>query len=227
MTPKEGSLVRPVVSVDVVCFALHEGRLELLLVKRSEAPFAGWWALPGGVVGSDEALDAAARRVLAERTGVRQAFLEQLFTFGDPKRDPRGRTISVSYYAILPERPSVRLEGRGSTEAGWIAARELPRLAFDHTRIALYALKRLAQKLDYTPLAFRLVPERFTLGDVRAVHQAITSQEYDLSNFNRQVLSRWQLTPVPGALDRRTRRPARLYRYASPHEIDGPPEGSA
>jgi 8-oxo-dGTP diphosphatase len=215
---------RVALAVDVVCFALREGELELLLVQRTAEPFAGAWALPGGVVGTDEALEVAAARILAERTGVWGAFLEQLYTFGDPGRDPRGRTVSVAYYALLPGDPPAPRTGRGVRAAAWhpIAA-GLPPLAFDHGRIAEYARSRLRQKLDYTPLAFHILPETFTLGDLRRVHESIHDQPFDPSNFNRQMLARWDLAPVPGVRDRRTRRPARLYRYIGPRQIPGPP----
>jgi 8-oxo-dGTP diphosphatase len=216
-------MIHVVLAVDLACFALTDEGLELMLVRRSEEPFAGEWALPGGTVGADEGLDAAAERILAERTGLAAAYLEQLFTFGDPGRDPRGRTVSVAYYALLTERPSP-LAGRGVLEAGWQRVDALPPLAFDHGRIAAYARWRLAQKITYTPLAFRALPERFTMGDLRAVHEAVAGQAYDPSNFARQMLARWDLAPVPGLKDRRTRRPARLFRYIGPREIAGPPD---
>jgi 8-oxo-dGTP diphosphatase len=218
---------RVALAVDVACFALADGNLRLLLVRRAEEPFAGLWALPGGVVRADEPLDAAATRLLAERTGVRGAYLEQLYTFGEPGRDPRGRTVSVAYYALLPagDRPSPG--GRGVDAAAWHPMDALPPLAFDHARIAAYARARLAQKVTYTPLAFQVLPEAFTLGDLRLVHEAIEGRTYDPSNFQRQMLGRWDLAPVPGARDRRTRRPARVYRYVGPRDIPGPPPTGA
>ena len=214
---------RVALAVDVACFALREGALELLLVRRHGEPFAGAWALPGGVVGADEPLDDAARRVLADRTGVWGAYLEQLYTFGDPGRDPRGRTVSVAYYALLPGEPPAPRTGRDVEAADWYPATELPSLAFDHGQIAEYARWRLRQKVDYTPLAFHILPEAFTMADLRKVYEAIHGQEFDPSNFNRQMLARWDLAPVPGVRDRRTRRPARLYRYIGRRQIPGPP----
>jgi 8-oxo-dGTP diphosphatase len=214
---------RVVLAVDVACFALAGGQPRLLLVRRTEPPFAGAWALPGGAVRVGEPLDAAAARILAERTGVPGPFLEQLYTFGQPGRDPRGRTVSVAYVALLPggERPA--RTGRGVDDVAWHPADALPPLAFDHAQIAAYARWRLAQKVTYTPLAFQILPEQFTLGDLRAVHEALEGRVYDPSNFQRQMLARWDLAPVPGARDRRTRRPARVYRYLGPRQIAGPP----
>jgi 8-oxo-dGTP diphosphatase len=214
---------RVVLSVDVACFALDGPQLRLLLVQRSEPPFEATWALPGGAVQPDEPLDGAAARLLAERTGVGGTYLEQLYTFGDPGRDPRGRTLSVAYYALLNSAEQPLRVGRGVREVGWWPIDGLPLLAFDHGRIAAYARWRLAQKLTYAPLAFHVLPEPFTLGDLRSLYEAVDGRRYDPSNFQKQMLARWDLAPVPGARDRRTRRPARLYRYIGPRDIAGPP----
>jgi 8-oxo-dGTP diphosphatase len=216
---------RVVLSVDVACFALYHDQLALLLVERSTPPFADSWALPGGAVQPDEPLDSAAARLLAERTGIWGTYLEQLYTFGDPGRDPRGRTLSVTYFGLLNagQRQPVRA-GRGVREVRWWPTDALPSLAFDHGRIAAYARQRLAQKLAYTPLAFFVLPETFTLGDLRTLYEAVDGRRYDPSNFPKQMLARWDLAPVPGIRDRRTRRPARLYRYIGPRQIAGPPE---
>jgi 8-oxo-dGTP diphosphatase len=218
-------LERAAVSVDVVCFALLGDALNVLLVQRASAPFAGAWALPGGAVRTREPLDAAATRLLAERSGVSGTYLEQLYTFGDPGRDPRGRTLSVAYFTLLPtvdQQPARR--GRGVREVGWFAVDALPApLAFDHARIVAYARWRLAQKLTYTPLAFHVLPATFTLGDLRTFQEAVDGRRYDPSNFQKQMLARWDLAPVSGVKDHRTRRPARLYRYIGPRQIAGPP----
>ena len=217
------ALERAVLAVDVACFSLQDGKLDLLLVRRSDDPFAGAWALPGAAVGLDEPLDDAARRALVDRTGIGDAYLEQLYTFGEPGRDPRGRTVSVAYFAILPVRPEDLRTGRGVDAATWRPARDLLPLAFDHGRIAHYALWRLVQKMEHTPLGFHLLPEQFTLGDLRTLHETILDRRFDPSNFNRQALARWDLAPVPGQRDRRTRRPARLYRYIGARDVPGTP----
>ena len=208
-------------SVDIACFAFRNDALNVLLVQRAMPPFEHAWALPGGAVLPDETLDAAAERLLAERAAVTGAYLEQLYTFGEPNRDPRGRTLSVAYYALLGDgqpRP-----GRGTIDVQWAPIDGLPKLAFDHAPIARYARWRLAQKITYTPLAFSFLPEAFTVGDLRALHEAVEGRPFDPSNFQKQMLARWDLAPVPGERDRRTRRPARLFRYIGPREIAGPP----
>jgi ADP-ribose pyrophosphatase YjhB (NUDIX family) len=219
------AMERVVLSVDVACFALAHDQLRLLLVKRGQPPFAGSWALPGGAVDKDEPLDAAAARLLAERTGVLGTYLEQLYTFGDPGRDPRGRTVSVAYFALLSTSTEHHvLVGRGVQDVDWFPIDALPSLAFDHSRIAGYARWRLSQKLSYAPLAFHVLPDTFTLGDLRTLYEAVDARRYDPSNFQKQMLARWDLAPLPGVLDRRTRRPARMYRYIGPRDIAGPPE---
>ena len=218
-------------TVDIGCFALSDRELRLLLVRRLDEPFAGTWALPGGAVGAEEPLEDAAQRVLHQTTGLWGLYLEQLYTFGDPGRDPRGRNISVAHYAILPPgaaggwpRVAVR-RGSGVAEAAWFPVDQLPGpLAFDHGRIASYARWRLAQKILYTPLAFFLLPESFTMADLRAVYETVVGERYDPSNFTRQMMARWDLAPVPGTRDRRSRRPARLFHYIGPREIPGGPE---
>jgi 8-oxo-dGTP diphosphatase len=213
------SIERLAVSVDVACFALREGALSLLLVRREREPFAGQWALPGGIVRAREALDDAATRTLAERAGLAVAYLEQLYTFGDPDRDPRGRTLSVAYLALLPPdaATSAAQPGRAIGAVEWADADTLPPLAFDHDAIAAYARRRLAQKLSYSPLAFSLLPEKFTMADLRRVHEAIEGRRYThLSNFQTLMRSRWDLLRVPGEFDRRSKRPAQLYRYGGP-----------
>jgi 8-oxo-dGTP diphosphatase len=217
-------LQRVVLSVDLACFALEDHQLQLLLVRRAEPPFVDHWALPGAAVQSDEPLDVAASRLLVERTGVWGTYLEQLYTFGDPGRDPRGRTVSVAYYALLSiiAHPRLRV-GRGVRELAWSPLNTLPELAFDHARIVAYARWRLAQKLTYSPLPFWILPETFTLGDLRTLYEAVDGTHHDPSNFQKQMLARWDLAPLPGVRDRRTRRPARLYRYIGPRQIAGPP----
>ena len=217
-------------TIETVCFALTEGRLQVLLVKRTGEPFSGAWALPGGQIQLDEPFDAAAQRILSESAGVWGVYLEQLYTFGDPGRDPRGRSVSVTYYALMPAMSvgsgmRTARPGPGWSAAEWHPVDQLPGpLAFDHGRIVSYARWRLSQKISYSPLAFHLLPENFTMSDLRGVYEAIVGEEYDPSNFTRQMLARWDLAPVPGTRDRRSRRPARLYRYIGPREIPGSPD---
>ena len=223
------SIDRVAVAVDVACFALQGDRLHLLLVRRQAEPFAGEWALPGGVIQGREPLEDAARRILAERTSLAVAYLEQLYTFGEPDRDPRGRTLSIAHYALLPPGPAADAAQPGRAVGGlrWADADDLPSLAFDHGRIAAYARQRLAQKLAYSPLAFYLLPEKFTMADLRRVHEAIEGRRYThLSNFQTLMRARWDLLRIPGEFDRRSKRPAQRYRYGGALDVPGPPEGA-
>src|ERR671918_453513 len=144
----------PAVTTDVVLFTIQDERLEVLLIRRGSEPFKGRWALPGGFVDIDEDLLACAARELEEETGVTGVYLEQLYTFGAPDRDPRERVITVAYYALIPS-DRLRLQAADNAEAlGWFAMDDLPALAFDHAEIIAMAHQRLVAKLDYSTIAF-------------------------------------------------------------------------
>src|SRR6266700_7228904 len=145
------------VMVDIVLFTIRDRQLQLLLIKRLVKPFENRYALPGGFVREEESLDAAAIRELREETGVEKVYLEQLYTFGEPKRDPRGRVITVAYYALAPHDQTLRA-GTDASDAAWFPVTDLPPLAFDHRSIAEYAHERLRNKLDYTNVGFGLLP---------------------------------------------------------------------
>jgi 8-oxo-dGTP diphosphatase len=204
---------RPAVTVDVVCFTLREDRLQVLLIQRMEEPFQEKWALPGGYIEMDEALEDAAARELQEETGVEEAYLEQLYTYGHPERDPRGRVITVAYFALLPAGAPVRPEGGSdAVQARWFPADELPPLAFDHAEIIQYALVRLRYKLEYTAVGFELLPEEFTLSEIQRTYEMILGEQLDKRNFRRRILDSGIIEATP---NQRTGegRPARLYRY--------------
>jgi len=180
---------RPGLTVDVVIFTLRENRLQVLLVQRGEPPFAGRWALPGGFVQIDESLEEAAGRELAEETGVQQAYLEQLYTYGDVGRDPRGRVVSVAYYALIPADAPVQAEGGSDArQARWFPVQGLPQLAFDHAEIVAYALRRLRYKVEYTAACFELLPDEFTLTEIQHTYELILGEKLDKRNFRRRIL---------------------------------------
>ncbi len=204
---------RPAVTVDVVAFTVRQARLQVLLIQRQRPPFAGAWALPGGFVGMDEPLEAAAERELAEETGVSGAYLEQLYTYGDPHRDPRGRVITVAYFALIPADAPVRAEGGDdAAQARWFPVDDLPPLAFDHADIIAYALRRLRYKLEYTAVGFQLLPETFTLTELQRVYEIILGEKLDKRNFRRRILQSGVIEPTPHYRSGEGR-PARLYRY--------------
>jgi 8-oxo-dGTP diphosphatase len=202
------------VTVDLVIFTIRDGALHVLLVQRGAPPFAGRHAVPGGFVHEDESLEAAARRELAEETGVRDVYLEQLYTFGDPGRDPRGRVVTVAYFALIAADRAALQAGTDAIDAQWFPVARLPALAFDHGRIVAYALERLRNKLEYTTVGFQLLPAKFTLGELQAVYEAILRRRLDKRNFRRKIDLLGILTPLRET--RRTgRKPARLYRFSA------------
>jgi 8-oxo-dGTP diphosphatase len=180
---------QPSVTVDLVVFSIHEKKLKVLLVKRGVEPFRGGWALPGGFVHIGESIDAAAKRELAEETGVKGVYLEQLYTWGDVKRDPRGRVISVSYFALINQ-DSVEL--RASTDASdvdWFNIDTIPTLAFDHKNVLDYALQRLKWKFEYTPVVFSLLPVNFSLSQLKEIYDIVFEKEFDKRNFCKKISS--------------------------------------
>lgn len=202
------------VTVDVVIFTIQDGQLGVLLVRRGIPPFEGDWAIPGGFVLPDESVEEAARRELQEETGVSQVYLEQLFTFGKPERDPRGRVITVAYYALVS--PDRRVSaGSDAAEARWWPMNALPKLGFDHAEILSYALERLRNKLEYTTVGFQLLPASFTLTELQQVYQVILGRTLDKRNFRRKIELLEILTPLKQQKRSGPSRPAQLYRFSA------------
>ncbi len=202
----------PFVAVDVVVFRVVEGKLQVLLIERRKPPFQNTWALPGGFIGLDEALEEAACRELREETGVSVTLIEQLYTFGDPGRDPRGRVISVAYLALLPPGEGAPQAGDDAVRAAWFPVMALPALAFDHGEMVGRAVERLRVKLQIEDAAFHLLPSEFTLSELQSVWEAVLGVSLDKRNFRRRVLNSGQVTEI-GRRRSGEGRPARLYRY--------------
>lgn len=203
---------RPLVTVDIVIFALCNHDLQVLLIRRKNPPFEGMWAIPGGFVDMEESLEAAALRELEEETGLRGAYLEQFHTFGDIGRDPRGRVITVAYFALLPVAASALRAGSDASEAQWWSVHNLPPLAFDHAKILACALRKLRFRLQYTALACALLPETFTLSQLQAIYEAILGEKLERRDFRRRMLAS-RLIEATGTYRRDTGRPAKLYRF--------------
>jgi ADP-ribose pyrophosphatase YjhB (NUDIX family) len=199
-------------TVDTVIFTVREDALQVLLVRRGIAPFKGRWAIPGGFVLTDESLDDAARRELREETGLTDVWLEQLYTFGDPGRDPRGRVVTASYFALISPDRAPPLAGGDAADARWWNASGLPGpLAFDHHRILSTAIERLRGKLSYTTIAFELLPQKFTLSEVQRVYEAILGEPIDKRNFRKRVDLLGIVRPLGETTSARAGRPARLF----------------
>src|SRR5262249_23768518 len=199
------------VTVDVVLLTIRERQLQLLLIKRLVKPYANRYALPGGFVLEDESLDAAAVRELREETGVDKVYLEQLYTFGGPRRDPRGRVITVAYYALVPHTQSLHA-GTDASSAAWFPATDLPPLAFDERAIVDYAHLRNRNKLDYTNVGFELLAKKFTLTQLQLVHEAIMGESLDKRNFRRKITQKGIVKPIDEWLQT-GRKPAQLYQF--------------
>ena len=209
----------PAVTVDIVIFTIRDARLKLLLIRRAGEPYRGKWALPGGFIHLDEDLDASARRELEEETGVSGVYLEQLYTFGAPQRDPRERVITVAYYALIP---SDKLQLRAATDAeavGWFGMDELPQLAFDHTDIIAMAHERLVAKLDYSTIAFQFMGGDFTLSELQSVYEIILREELDKRNFRKWALALEQIEETGRERRDGAHRPAKLYRLKEPGTV--------
>jgi 8-oxo-dGTP diphosphatase len=207
------------VTVDVALLTVHQHRFSILLVLRSEPPWRGRWALPGSFVAEDEDLDAAARRTLEQETGIERlpdgVLLEQLRSYGGPRRDPRGRVISVAYVAFAANLPVPRA-GRRVADARFVPVGDQPLpLAFDHARIVGDAVDRARSKIEYSTLATAFLPEPFSISELRAVYEEVWGLSLDHSNFRRKVLGvEGFLLPAGGARPSRPRggRPGLLYR---------------
>jgi ADP-ribose pyrophosphatase YjhB (NUDIX family) len=202
------------VTVDLVLLTIREGSLQALLIKRGIPPFAGDWALPGGFVRDGEDLTAAAARELREETGLAPGHLEQLATYGDPARDPRGRVVTVAYLALLPDLPAPSA-GTDAADAFW---RPVPAggLAFDHDRILADGVERARSKLEYTPLATAFCPPEFTIAELRAVYETVWRTTLDPRNFHRKVTgAEGFVEPTGESVIRERGRPAQLFRRGS------------
>lgn len=216
---------RPAVTVDLVLMTASAGSLHVLLTKRLEHPCRGRWSLPGGFVGVDEDLETAAKRVLRQKAGLETAFLEQLATFGAVNRDPRMRVITIAYFALLP--PSALEEAVAQTEGVGLAmvrragadavdlrldGKKL-NLAFDHAMIIAKAVARLRGKLDYSDVAYALLPAEFTLRELQEVHETILGRELNKPSFRKRMLDKGDLRPTGRREQGLNFRPAELYRY--------------
>ncbi len=204
---------RAALTVDCVVFGFDEAELKVLLIKRGLAPFKGKWALPGGFVRVEETVDAAARRELAEETGLTDVFLEQLYTFGTVHRDPRERVVTVAYYALVPLARHPATGASDADEAAWFPIAELPALAFDHAEILGTAITRLRGKVRYEPIGFELLPEKFTLSQLQHLYEAVLQTPLDKRNFRKKLLGMDLLVPLPERLRAGAHRPAQLFRF--------------
>jgi ADP-ribose pyrophosphatase YjhB (NUDIX family) len=204
---------RPSVTVDLVIFTIAEDDLKVLLIRRGQEPFKGRWALPGGFVEIDESLERAAARELKEEVGVTNVYLEQLYTFGEPRRDPRGRVISVSYFALVDAERQRIVAASDAAEAQWHSVFGAPKLAFDHAKILDYAVWRLRNKIEWTTVGYELLPKKFTLSELQRVYEIILQRPVDKRNFRKKILAQGQILELNESRSDVAHRPARLYSF--------------
>ncbi len=203
------------IAVDNCIFTVLEDRLHLLLIQMTKVPYTGMWALPGGLIQEAESLDAAAGRILYEETGVADVYLEQLYTFGQPDRDPAGRVISVAYFALIHAAGITLRTQLKYADVRWWPCATLPSLAYDHDAVAAYARQRLEWKLAYTNVAWSLLPRRFALTELQKVYEAVLGRPLDKRNFRKKILALGLVEPVGETAMRGAHRPAMLYRFTS------------
>ena len=203
------------VTTDVVIFTIKDDKLKVLLVKRAHEPFKGKWAIPGGFIRISETIDAAAIRILKEKTNVQNIYLEQLYTFGDPLRHPDSRVITCAYFALIRSDDIVLSfePNQEITEVQWHPVYNLPKLAFDHKEIIEYSLKRTRERLEFCPIAFQLLPEKFTLTELQKSYELILAKKLDKRNFRKKFLSANILKELNEFTKSGSKRPARLYSF--------------
>ena len=203
------------IAVDNCIFTVLEDRLHLLLIQMTKVPYTGMWALPGGLIQDDESLDDAAVRILYEETGVADVYLEQLYTFGQPDRDPAGRVVSVAYFALIHTTGIALLTQPKYADVRWWPCATLPPLAYDHDAVATYARQRLEWKLAYTNVVWSLLPRRFALTELQKVYEAVLGRSLDKRNFRKKILALGLVEPVGETAMRGAHRPAMLYCFTS------------
>jgi 8-oxo-dGTP diphosphatase len=204
-------------SIDCVIFGFDEGELKILLIERNVEPFKDWWALPGYLVEQDESLDNAAERILYELTGLKGIYMDQFYTFGDVNRHPQGRVITVGYYAMI------RLSGNKDLKpvpitnyakrAVWTPLAELRKLAFDHDKIFGRAFEKIKNRISYQPIAFELLPEKFTLTQLQHLYEVILSKKLDKRNFRKKMLNYGILKELDEKQKGVSYRAAKLYKF--------------
>lgn len=202
----------PRLAVDIILFRYHNKELDVLLLQRKNAPFKNAWAVPGGFVRIDESVEDAALRELQEETGVKDIYIEQLYTFGDIQRDPRGRVVSIAYFGLINDDIELTLHrGEEAKDLQWHSVQQLPQYVFDHNSILEYALLRLRYKVEYTTIGFELLPEKFTLTELQELYQTVLDKEIDKRNFRKKIDALQILHETKEFRTEGLRRPAKLY----------------
>jgi len=201
------------VSVDAVVFGYDQEGVSVLLIKRRYEPFQKMWALPGGLVLNEESLENAVRRELQEEAGIDVHYLEQLYSFGQPDRDPRNRVISIAYFGLVRPRDYHISAQTDAEDVAWYNIKKLPRLAFDHKAIIDAAIRRLRGKLAYEPIGFELLDKKFPFSDLERLYQILLDRDIDRRNFKKKIMGYGFLEPLDETAQRKAGRPAQLYQF--------------
>jgi 8-oxo-dGTP diphosphatase len=210
--PKDEKIIDPL-SVDCVIFGFEEAKLKVLLIKRAIEPEFDTWALPGGFIRYSEDIQTASARVLLERTGVSDVYMEQLGAFGEIDRFPKQRVITIVYYALVKPGQYRVNAGPDASDAAWFNLMELPRLPFDHEKIVQAALARLRRKVKYKPIGFNLLADKFPLLHLQELYEAIYGTVFDKPNFRRKIMKMNLLVPLNEKQKGVPHRSARLYKF--------------
>lgn len=202
-----------VIATDVVLFTVRDEKLQVLLIKMKKPPFEGQWAVPGGLVRPKESVDESARRHLKDEAGVKNVYLEQLYTFGKVDRDPFGRVVSVAYFALVPHSRFILKTTDLYEDVAWFPVAALPKLAYDHREIIGFAEKRLMTKVEYSNIVYSLLPAEFSLGELQKVYEIILNRALDKRNFRKKILSLGLLKNLGKKRAGGANRPAELYTF--------------
>lgn len=203
------------ITVDNIVFSIVDQQLQVLLIKRLIEPFKDMRALPGWFVLENENLEKAAHRELEEETSVKNIYLEQLYTFSEVNRDPRGRVISCAYMALVARENIIINPGSDAAETQFFAVNKLPKLAFDHKKVIEYALQRLKWKMEYTNIAQYILPRKFTLSELQKVYETILNQAIDVRNFRKKIEKLWLVKETGEKEIGVQYRPAKLYEFST------------
>jgi 8-oxo-dGTP diphosphatase len=211
-----------VIATDIVVFKVESGQLKVLLIEMKKSPFQGFWAVPGGLVRPHESVDHAADRVLREKGGITDRYIEQLYTFGRIDRDPFGRVVSVAYLALVSN-PRIKIQTTDEySNISWVNIKHLPKLAYDHKEIIETAVHRLKAKLGYTNVAYSLLPKEFTFSELQGLYETVLNRKLDKRNFRKKL----RALKLVKKLDKKKRtgpnRPAALYTFSQtkPQHVD-------
>lgn len=206
-------------TVDVLIFTIDHEDLKVLLVKRAHEPFKGFWAIPGGFLKLKESLDIAALRVAKEKTGIKEVYLEQLYTFGALDRNTGVRAITVAYFALIPYLKLKKPVSDKISDLQWFYVHKLPKLGFDHEIILNTAFLRLKSKVGYSNIAFNLLSDKFRLSELQRIYEVILGKNLDKRNFRKQILATGLLSSTGQEELREAHRPAMLYRFKSKNVV--------